>query len=409
MKFEYRDIGMVRNASKEHCKRMKVYLDPTPHVVLSQNVPLRGWYKPKHEVHGARPRPCYTEALLTQPYGGTCPTGCLFCYVNNGQRGYRSQGISVVDPRYPEKIEKQLQGMRTASAFYISSFTEPFQSLEAIYHNTQRTAAVAVKAGLPLFFLTRQIPPDWTIDYLRKNPYSYMQFSINTPNSKDWKKLSPGAAPLEALLDSVEQMSKAGIYVSIQVNPIVAGITTTDHLRELVHLLAGRGANHLIFKYVEIVSPSVKRLINNLGKAFPDRVHRFKELFSETIGHVRTIQEEYRIAGLKKMMVETEKVGVTMGLCYEYWYKRDLAGKIIDRAGESLGPLFTTGDQCHGRAIPVYTRRTVEDRWRPILNCDPGGCLYCADRHPAGVPCGNSKMGLARALSPADLKEPVIP
>src|SRR6185369_14152798 len=69
-RYTYRDIGMTRNAKEENTKEQKVFLDPLPHVVLDQDIPLRGWYKAKHEPNAVRPRPCYSEALLTQPYGG---------------------------------------------------------------------------------------------------------------------------------------------------------------------------------------------------------------------------------------------------------------------------------------------------------------------------------------------------
>lgn len=406
-RYEYWHVAMTRNAAAESRKRMKVYLDPAPHVRLDQNVPLRGWYKPKVERAGARPRPCYTEALLTQPYGGSCPVRCVFCYVNNGLRGYRGQGLTVVDPQYPVKVAKQLSRMRSATAFYISSFTEPFQpGIEDHYHNSQRTAAVATKAGLPIFFLTRQTPPGWAVDAVRRNPFSYFQFSINTPRRDHWRVLSPRAAPLDDQIGAVRDLAARGVYVSIQVNPIMAGVTTVEEVCELIWELAEAGANHLIFKHVEIVSPAAKAMTKKMRRLFPDRAEAFTDLFSETIGSLRSVKEEYRIAALDRYLKETKAAGVTMGLCYEYRYGRDAAGRITDRAGVSLGPEYTTGDQCHGRRVPMYSRPDVRMPFTPITVCDPGGCLYCADRHPEGVPCGTPMLGEARALKPGDYKEP---
>ena len=161
-RFTYRDIGMTRNATEENTKERKVFLDPLPHVVVDQDIPLRGWYKAKHEPSAVRPRPCYSEALLTQPYGGFCSVGCGFCYINNGTRGYRGQGITTVDPNYGKKIRKQISGMKLGTAVYMSSFIDPFTELEEFYHNTQHTAEAAVDAGLPIFFLTRKIVPGRT-------------------------------------------------------------------------------------------------------------------------------------------------------------------------------------------------------------------------------------------------------
>jgi len=406
-RYEYRHIGMTRNATMEHRKRLKVFLDPAPHVVLDQNVPLRGWYKSKVEPPGKRPRPCYTEALLTQPYGGACPVRCVMCYVNNGLRGYRGQGITVVDPSYPEKIRKQVSKMKLATAFYISSFTEPFQpKLEPHYKNTRRLAQVAVDNKLPIFFLTRQVPPGWAWDMLRENRFSYQQFSINTPDADDWRRLSPNAAPLDAMIASVSEARKRGIYCSIQVNPIIAGVTSNEQVVELIHKLAAAGADHLIFKFVEIVSPAARPMIKRMKAIFKDRGELFEELFTETIGGLRTIAEDYRRQGLDLFLRETKKAGVTMGLCYEYEYERDANGKIANKTGVSLGPKYTTADQCHGRRVPMYRRTDTRVPFQPIEGCDPGGCLYCADRNggEAGVPCGNKKLAQATALKPGDFR-----
>jgi len=400
--YQWWDIGMLQSASPENRRRMKVYMKPTPHVILDQNIPLRGWYKGKTEPEGVRPRPCYTEALLTQPYGGTCSTRCAFCYVNNGVRGYRSQGVGVVDPQYPDKVRKQLSQMRTASGAYISSFTEPFQELEAVYHNTQRLSQVFIRAGLPIFYLSRRVPPAWAMEYLTKNPYSYMQFSINTQRSDVWSKISPFASPLEDILKAVEDYSRAGIYVSVQVNPIIAGIVTVEDIEELIQMLAERGANHLIFKHVEIVSSTVKPLVKKMKALFPERGKIFEGLFTETIGHIRTIKEAYRIQALNRYSAACRRADVTMSLCYEYRYERDKSGNITDKTGVSLAPNYTTSDQCHGRRVPVYTRKSTKDRWQPVLECDPAGCLYCVDNNGRAL-CGNKRMGEANALTPADL------
>lgn len=405
-RWEMRDIAMTRNAKEGFRKKMKVFIDPAPHVVLDQNVPLRGWYKGKHVPAGERPRPCYTEALLTQPYGGACPVRCTFCYVNNGLRGYRGQGVTVVDPDYPNKIDKQLSKMKTAAALYISSFTEPFQpGIEPHYKNTQRLADVAHKHGLPLFFLTRQVLPGWAFDALKRNPYSYQQFSINTPDPKDWHIFSPFAAPLDQLLDCVQECHNQGIYVSIQVNPIMAEITSVDQVCELINILAERGANHVIFKFTEIVSPAAKFMMEKAKRLFKERGEKFASLFTETIGHLRTITEEYRVAALTRFLEETKKVGITMGLCYEYFYERDKEGKIVDKDGQSLGPRFTTADQCHGRRTPVYSRSSVLQSFKPIEGCPPSGCLYCAEATDGNPPCGNELLVKATALRPADLNK----
>lgn len=402
LRFTTRAIGMTRGMKEDKKTILKVYLDPLPHVVLDQNIPLRGWYKPKHEVPIGRPRPCMTEAILTQPYGGFCAVGCAFCYINHGMRGYRAQGIAVVDPNYGAKVRKQLGTMRLGTSLYLSSFIDPFLELEPLYHNTQNCSQAAIDVGLPIFFLTRKEVPDWAYDHLKINPHSYMQFSINTSNPEDWRRLSPRAATLERMFEQVREMRRCGIYVSIQVNPIVAGVIENDDIVALIHHLAEDGANHLIFKFVEISFPSVSGMVDQMKMRFgEERGRRFEALFTCNIGGQRTIDETYRKAALDLYSQECKKAGVTMALCYEYEFERDPEGVILRSRGRSMTPEYLTADQCHGHRIPMYSRESVFQPFLPMNVCPPGGCLTCGDEEGDDkVPCGSPLLGSASALEP---------
>jgi len=401
-RFEYWDVGMVRNAKAEFKKKMKVYLDPSPHVVLDQDIKMRGWYKSKEERPGVRNRPCYTEALLTQPYGGTCPVRCNFCYVNNGGRGYRGQGLTVVDPNYPFKIEKQIKAMKIGFPVYISSFTEPFQPLENIYHITQQLGDIVVANGLPLFYLTRMITPDWAIEHMMNSKYSYQQFSIVTPDSKDFNRFSPNCAKLDDILARMREIHKLGIYISIQINPINPGIVSNDQIVQLIHLLAKNGANHVIFKFVELVTNAASELVRRYTKLLPDRISTFESLFTDTIGGMRTIKESYRINSLNLYKEECTKAGVTMGLCYEYGYERLGNGEIKNKTGKSLGDKYCTADQCHGMRTPLHIKND-NGIFEPFEVCPPSGCLYCKETCGSDVaPCGSDLLFQAKALKPSD-------
>lgn len=395
-------IGMTRNAAMENRRPMKVYLKPTPFVILpDQNVPLRGWYKCKYEPKGVRSRPCFTEALLTQPYGGRCPLNCLMCYINNGVRGYRGAGLSTVDPYYPLKIEKQLADMKFGWAAYISSFTEPFQPLEDIFHNTEAISEILTGYGLPLFYLSRKIPPEWADKYLLKNKYSYMQYSITTSDRSDWKKIHPHAADIDDTLKRIREQRDKGIYISIQVDPIIPGVTSRKDILKLIEELSKAGANHLIFKFIEAVQPAAPAIVRKIKRLFPERGNDFERLFCESMGGVRNIKESYRIESHKIFRNECNRRGVTMSLCFEFCYERDESGKIINKTGINLGKTFITADQCHGQRVPIHIRKG--SKFYPLEVCPPSGCLYCEEATtPGKPPCGVPELQKARALKPSD-------
>ena len=395
--FDMIPLAMMRGAT---AKPSKVYTKPMKHLELDQSIPPRGWYKGKVEPERVRPRPCYTEAILTSPYGGFCPVGCSFCYINNGSRGYRATGLPTVDVNYPEKFKKQLDQMMVAGAGYMTSFSEAFHPMEDTFHITERLTNVFVDAGLPIFYCSRKLPAEWAIEAMQVNPYSYMQWSINTSNRKDFRKLSPGAAGLDETMAYIKRFRELGIYVSIQCNPINPGITSLDDLVELVWELAESGANHIIFKFVEQVANARQVIIDRLiSRRFEGaKINAFDKLFNQVIGGVYTIQQDLRIEWLHELLYQTREAGITMSLCYEYYED--------GKAGANLAPYFTTSDQCHGRGVPIHYRPMAGEKFQPLPGCYRKGCLYCAEQGTRA--CRSSLLQMAPAMEFTDLKATVL-
>lgn len=376
-------------------KPFKVHKIPMKHIINASSPAPRGWYKDKNEPPTRRPRPCYTEALLTTPYGGYCPVGCSFCYVDNGTRGYRATGLPTVNPDYPYKMAKQLAKIQVCGAAYISSFTEPFQQLESRYHITERLTRTLLDEGLPVFYLSRKLPPEWAVEALLENPYSYMQWSVNTSNNDHYRKMSPGSYTIDEVLNAVHDLSRMGIYTSFQCNPIIAGVTTLDDLKELVRLGAEAGLDHIILKFAEQVFNQRQLLIDRLSAHKLPNMDVFDSLFNQTIGGVYTVQEDVRIAWLDELLDCTRNCGITMSTCYEYYDD--------GASGTSLAPYYTTADQCHGRGVPVHFRSEPDQPFEPLPGCYRKGCLYCLDYGTQA--CDNDVLLDAKALAYKDLRE----
>lgn len=397
-------IAMVRGAKEENMKPTTVWLDPFPHIRQEKGKDLQGWYSSKGDelLGGQRARPCETDAILTQPYGGWCPVGCAFCYINSGARGYRGSGLMTVPMNYGEHVAKQLRSMQVSAAGYFSSFTDPFLPLEDYYHNTQNGATAFVNAGLPIFFLSRVHYPSWAFDLLRRSPYSYAQKSINTPSQEKWKKLSPGAIPIQAHLDEIAELRRQGIYVSIQVNPIIPGVVSHNDVIHLFERLARVGTNHVIVKFVEAGHAWAGAMVERIGKKFPESIDTFRNLFTENqAGGQKTIQEAYRREGHTIYSAAAKALGMTYSLCYEY--TKDSGG-----IWRSMGPEFLTADQCHGHRVPMHRKTGMfqdgVELFQAIEECPPSGCLRCGTSAET-VPCGSEVLASAKALRLPDLRK----
>lgn len=412
-KFRLAKVGMVRNAPVESMREVKVYLGfdgktYIPHLRIPNAKPLQGWYQDKHnDKKGSRPRPCFSEAILTEPYGGYCTVGCAFCYVNSGFRGYRGSGLVSVPIGYGAQVAAMLAKTKTGTAGYFSSFTDPFLPIEEVYHNTQEGAEAFDRLGLPVFFLSRLRYPGWAIDLLKRNKYSYAQKSLNTGNPDDWAKLSPGALSLDEHIEQVGELRRQGIYTSIQCNPVVPGIVTHDDIRCLFEKLAAVGNNHVIVKFVEAGYSWAPAMVERLFKRFgPERAGRFKELFTENqAGAQRSIAVEYRLEAHTLYRQWATELGMTYATCYEY--RRGDPAKGEDPAWRSIGREFITAEQCHGQRVPMFTRAALDQPFNEVKECAPTGCLHCADDNGGKPRCGSDLFGAAKALRSPDYKHSI--
>jgi DNA repair photolyase len=363
-------------------------------------------------VEGVLAHNCDTDAILTQPYGGFCNISCAFCYVNSGSRGYRGSGLVTVPLDYGTWVKERLKKMQRGQAGYFSSFTEPFMNLEEVYHNTQRGAEAFTEAGLPIFFLSRKRYPDWAIDILKKNKYSYAQKSINAHDPAIWKKLSPNAIPLEENFEDLKRIHDAGIYTSIQVNPIIPGLMEHEDVEYLLERLAKAGANHVIVKFIECSWAFSNTMIGKIYKQFGEKVGgRFAELFTENqCGAQKTINETYRREGHTRYRALATKLGMTYSLCYEYTNVERDNPKATKKIWHSMGEEFRTSDQCHGHRIPFHVKtKDSGDMFVPLEEfCPPAGCLTCPTKVGDGTtgPCGDALFSSANALVEKDFKTP---
>lgn len=412
-RFRMAKVGMIRNAPEDQMREVKVYLGfdgvtYVPHIRIPNAKPLQGWYQDKHnDKKGSRARPCFSEAILTEPYGGYCTVGCAFCYVNSGFRGYRGTGLISVPMNYGEQVRNQLSKVRTSTAGYFSSFTDPFLPIEDIYHNTQDGARAFTDLGLPVFFLSRLAYPGWAFDLLKQNRYSYAQKSLNTGVDEDFKRLSPGAISLTDHIEEVRELRRQGIYTSIQVNPVVPGIVSHDDIRLLFERLAEAGNNHVIVKFVEAGYSWAPAMNERLLKRFgPERANKFIDLFTENqAGAQRTIAWEYRREAHELYRAWATELGMTYATCYEY--RRGTAPG--EPSWLSVGREYTTADQCHGQRVPMFTRFDLKDQFREVQECGPTGCLHCADDNEGKPRCGSELFGAAKALRSPHFKNAVGP
>ena len=204
------------------------------------------------------------------------------------------------------------------------------------------------------------------------------------------------------------ELRRQGIYTSIQVNPVIPGVTSIEEIEHLFHMLAEVGNNHVIVKFVEAGYAWAGTMVERIKARFGDnRGGVFESLFVDNMGGQKCVDEEWRLEAHRRLQPVATKLGMTYATCYEYMYTdRAEDGTLNSKKTRSVGADFLTADQCHGQRVPMFTRMDTAVPFAEVAECPPSGCLSCGDSDPEGRgACGSLLFGAAKSNRMSDFRK----
>ncbi|MCM8833114.1 MAG: radical SAM protein, partial [Candidatus Omnitrophica bacterium] len=217
------------------------------HIKIKSGKKIHNWYPGKRE--------CTSERILLNPYIG-CEVGCFFCYAlsypGNFQKARKEKVIFVYE-NFVENLKEQIEKINLAFCGYLSPITEPFQSLEKIYHLSEKTIELLIEKNIPVEFITKEKVPDSVVEKIKTNQHSFGQVSILTPYEEVRKKLMKKGATTSQLFKNIEKLSKSGIHCVCRIDPIIPFIT--DNKKDLILLIkraVDSGVNHIVASVMDI-------------------------------------------------------------------------------------------------------------------------------------------------------------
>ena len=347
----------MRNVTVKRLQR------PFPHyLVVGSQKKLHGWYNSRY-------RECTAERLIVNPYCG-CRIGCFYCYAR-ALPGYffdahRHNSVYVFKD-FDRQVRKQLETLSYASCGYLSAVSDPFQRINGHYRLSEKVIRVFMDCNLPIEFVTKQRVPAEVIRMLAGQADSFGQVSILTSRESLRRKLAPGGATTEVLLENIRRMRAAGLYAVARIDPILPFITDDrDSLRLLLDDLVKAGASHIVVSVLDIPVKIRSWICAAIRKAWgSELIEKYRGLYTD---HIGTLQASYayREDLFSFLRDEASKRGLTFALCMEF-----------KKEGASIKGLnceFSTAYNCEGKDVPLYKRNG--SRFYPISGCR-GNCLYC--------------------------------
>jgi DNA repair photolyase len=226
------------------------------------------------------------------PYRG-CEHGCIYCYARPSHcyLGH-SAGLDFETKLYAKSDAAALLEREFAKPGYrpttiaLGGNTDPYQPIERQRRITRSILEVMARTSHPLGIITKSALVTRDIDILQPmaaKGLAKVAVSITTLDRRVARAMEPRAATPSRRLETVRQLSQAGIPVTVMVAPIIPGLT--DHEIEPI-LEAAREAGARDAGYVLLRLPlEIKTLFREwLAEEFPGRANRVISLLQSMHG-----------------------------------------------------------------------------------------------------------------------------
>ena len=182
----------------------------------------------------------YDYAL--NPYIG-CAHACSYCYARFMKRfsGHKEPWGEFVDVKInaPDLLERELKRKKRGTV-WVSGVCDPYQPVEARYKLTRQCLELLVQEQWPVRVQTRSPLVTRDIDILQRGDDVEAGLSITTADDEMRALFEPRAPSIQARLDALDKLHRAGIRTFAMIAPMLPGA------EGLAELLAGRADYILI-------------------------------------------------------------------------------------------------------------------------------------------------------------------
>jgi len=246
--------------------------------------------------------------LTFNPYTG-CDHRCVYCYAS-------SYIPSFSDCR-PKKdllaILKREAAKLKGETISIANSSDPYPHAEASEGLTRQCLEILVESNCKIQIITKS---NWVVrddDLLSKAP-STVALTITTDDDGLAKLIEPFAPMPSQRLRAAQDLIKAGIPVSVRIDPIIPFVN--DQPQELIADLASIGIKHLTCSTYKAKPDNWRRLT----QAMPEVAEKLKTLYfqqGEKIGGYTLLPKELRFKLLKSVRDLAVAQGMKFGVCRE--------------------------------------------------------------------------------------------
>ncbi|GAA0891849.1 PA0069 family radical SAM protein [Fulvivirga kasyanovii] len=274
--------------------------------MIGEKIPTQIFYENPKKIVNKVDSPDVRMYYSLNPYQG-CEHGCIYCYARKTHEywGYNA-GLDfetkiIVKKNAPELLEKHLlQRSWKPQPIMLSGNTDCYQPIERKLGITRRLLEVFLKYRHPVGIITKNVTVLRDLDILEplaKERLVHVVLSITSLDEKLRSVLEPRTASAHKKLKAIEELSKAGIPVTIMNAPIIPGLNHHE-IPKVIKAAAEHGALGAGYTIVRLNGYIGEVFEDWLRKNFPDRFDKVWNQISEVHGgHVNDSQFGRRMRG----------------------------------------------------------------------------------------------------------------
>lgn len=209
------------------------------------------------------------------PYRG-CGHGCVYCYSSDVLRmdNWQDWGNFVeVRKNMPVLLSKQRK--KLSGIVGLGTVTDPYQQAEEKFKITRYCLEQLATSKLSTCIQTKSDLIVRDIDILQRMKNVEVIFTINTMDEIIANKIEPGAPSPQKRVETLRQLSEAGIKTWVFLGPIIPHINdSTDSLKKVVQQVKEAGAGKIMYDRLRLKPHLEERLKTLFGNAKANQIFR---------------------------------------------------------------------------------------------------------------------------------------
>ncbi len=218
------------------------------------------------------------------PYVG-CSNGCVYCYARFMIKytKHKEKWGSFVDVKMNAylTLKKELirKKLKKFGKIFISSVTDPYQSIENKYKITRKILETLPETFEPCI-LTKSSLVERDIDVFKK--FKKIEIGITITTLKDWKNFEPRASSPEERIKALRKIHDEGIRTYVFLGPVLPYITDRD-LNEIMEKISF--VDEIMVDRLNIKSGNWLGIRRVLVNKYPDILEEFSNAVFENNGY----------------------------------------------------------------------------------------------------------------------------